>query len=183
MKTLRLFVTGVLRDDWPHKTFDNVVEPKEVIASLDYDEIIICGGEPFVFKRNLERLLQAIFTMNEVTGIKRKVFVETSLCDFWKIDDLIKLCDGIICMPKTKADMAYFKQCNNELLKRTNFGKFTNKTMQLNILPSVRDFFPENLRVWQVTYLESDEVEHVGCDYMRIAEPWKEETGWYDLTR
>ena len=129
MKTLRLFVTGVLRDDWPQKTFDNVVEPKEVIASLDYDEIIICGGEPFVFKRNLERLLQAIFTMNEVTGIKRKVFVETYLCDFWKIDDLIKLCDGIICMPKTKADMAYFKQCNNELLKRTNFGKFTNKTM------------------------------------------------------
>lgn len=55
--------------------------------------------------------------------------------------------------------------------------------MQLNILPSVRDFFPENLRVWQVTYLESDEVEHVGCDYMRIEEPWKEETDWYNLTR
>jgi hypothetical protein len=184
MSSLRLFVTRIIKDEWPNKVVGNDTVPDGIVTSFDYEEIIICGGEPFAFKRNLERLLQALFMLRKSTGIERKVLVETSKCDFWAIDDVIKLCDGIICTPKTKENMVWFKQLNNELLKRQNIGKFAGKTMKLNILPSTRDFFPENLRVWEVQYLPADNIETaVAGDFCRIAELWESDQGWYDLTR
>lgn len=183
-KVLKLFVTEYINDDRPTKKKGDCVVPQNIVTTFDYDEIIICGGEPFVFLHNLERLLQALFMIGKTTGVSRKVLVETSLCDFWKIDDTIKYCDGVICTPKTKNDMAFFKQLNNELLKRNYVRCYEEKDLRLNILPQVRDFFHENLKVWQVTELIENTVPMpVNCDYRRITELWEKDLAWYDLTR
>lgn len=184
MKVLRLFVTDCIKKDFPNNIKGVFDVPNEVVPSFDYEEIVICGGEPLVFKKNLIRLLQSFFTMGEMTGIKRKVLVETSLCDFWIIDDILKYCDGIICTPKTKDDMAYFKQLNNELLKGNYYRHYEKKDLRLNILPCVKHFFPENLKVWQIQEFPSDEIVSVTSgDYFRIANLWEDDNDWYSLTR
>ena len=183
-RILRLLVTEILTDDWPvKKRGDFGAKDIPVIESFDYDKVVICGGEPLLFKRNIERLAQTIAVIGDATGKRARVYIETSCCNYLKIDAIRKYINGIVLMPKTKSDMQYFKQLNNEILKNCYF--YEKKELRLLVIPSVSYFLPENLRMWQVTEFEDDNipVSSEGCDYRRLNRLWENDEGWYDFER
>lgn len=183
-KILRLFVTDCLTDDWPVKKRGNYdIENIPVVEHFDYDTIIICGGEPLLFDRNVERLVRIIAFIGDMTGRKRKVFLETSCCNFTRIDNVIKYLEGFVLTPRTKDDMAYFKQLNNNLLSW--HIKYEKKQMRLNVMPRVSYFLPENLRMWDVTELETDDYtpNYEGVEFRRVARLWESNEVWYDFEK
>lgn len=93
----------------------------------------------------------------------------------------INLVDGIVLTPHTKDDISYFKQLNNEMLKHwwqfTDYGRHTDLSMRLNVLPEIKDFLPENLNRWKVKeiqWLENCPVPE-GEDLRRVSNLWLED--------
>ncbi len=151
-KTLRLVVCASINK---RTEFDKL----PVITSLDYDEIIISGDDAVEFPRNAERTAKAMLLVIGLMGLKSKVLFSTRCCELFRLENIMKACDGIIITPRDKNDMAYFKQLNNELLRHhyhfTNYGE-KKPIFRLNILPCVRDFLPENLKYWKVRYIDDE---------------------------
>lgn len=182
-KILRLFVTQYITDEYPiGKKCDIDITRIPVIETFEgFDEIVICGGEPLLYHRNIERLCQSLWMLSDITEHPVKIIVETSKPDYYLFDSLRKWVDGFILTPRTKTDMVYFKKLNNELLHNRYF--FKDISLKLNILPSVRDFYPENLNMWKIEEFNNDGIAHFSDDFRRLRVLWDSDFSWYNARR
>ena len=181
-KKLRLLVTEKCPNKCPLCCNRNIkMNDVPIVDRWDYDEIMITGGEPLLFHYRLLYILRSIQNITTVMGYAPKIYVYTSKCDVSSILSFIKLVDGIVLTPHTKDDISYFKQLNNEMLKNwwkfNDFGRNTDLSMRLNVLPEIKDFLPENLKRWKVKeiqWLENCPVPE-GEDLRRVSNLWLED--------
>lgn len=149
-----------------------------VVDRWDYDEIMITGGEPMLYPKNMRRLLEAIREIVWQMGRETKIYLYTSRTEWYYADEFIRkgLIDGIVVAPHSRDDLMYFRKLNNELLKY-RYGKYHECSLRLKVFPEVRDVLPDNLNRWQVDYAEWIENCPLpdGEDFRRVAELWTDD--------
>ncbi len=176
-RKLRLLVTSKCPNKCPlccNKQF--TVNDIPVVDRWDYDEIMITGGEPFLYPDNLERFCKSIREIAGASGKKPKIYLYTSRCKWNDFERAVRYyADGIVVAPHSSDDIKYFRETNNNLLKRLRYGyDLFDCSLRLKVFPEVRDSLPENLKCWKVDYAEWIENCPLpeGEDFRRIAELW-----------
>ena len=171
MKRLRLFVTGMFPRDYKDVGYwsEKEIMKLPVVNSLDYDEIILCGGEPTYFRGQTRNLAESLRNVLDAMGKKdTKLYLQTHSCDYSDSDDIMRHCNGIIVMPLNADSMRYFRQLNKHFLDTQYRGK---KDLQLNIKPELQGFLPENMKLWRIVFQESSDSE-IETDLCRIDKPF-----------
>lgn len=178
-KKLRLLVTANCPNRCPmccNKQFKFDEIP--VVDRLDYDEIMITGGEPMLYPENLERLCKSIREVTAQMGRKPKIYLYTARCSWRNFERAINhYVDGVVFAPHSKDDIAFFREINNNLLKKVRYGYEIEQSLRLKVFPEVRDALPENLKCWQVQ--ASEWIENCplpeGEDFRRVSRLWTED--------
>ena len=150
MKKLRLLFTetcnrkcpGCCNKDWE-------LDKLEKVSHFDYDEILITGGEPLLFPKQLVGYVNAIRTVS-----KAKIYVYTALTvlnrTFKPLYDVIKSVDGITLTLHDQKDVDNLSHVlysiNND--KKT-YEAFKGKSLRLNIFKGI-DTGMMNLTGWEV---------------------------------
>lgn len=178
-KKLRLLVTENCPNHCPlccnkQFNFDNI----PVVDRLNYDEIMITGGEPLLYPNRLERLCKSIRDVMELGGRTPKIYIYTARAKWSHIERAIRYyADGIVVAPHSKDDIAFFRETNNCLLKHYRYGNIFDCSLRLKVFPEVKDALPENLKCWQVQ--ESEWIENCplpeGEDFRRVLKLWTED--------
>ncbi len=177
-KKLRLLVTADCRNACMmccNRQFN--VDKIPVVERLDYDEIMITGGEPLLYPNRLERFCKGILDVTEQMGLRPKIYLYTSRPEWLSFDRAVRYyADGIVVAPHSANDIKYFKQTNNNLLKY-RYGKYLECSLRLKVFPEVKDALPENLKVWKVE--DAEWIENcplpAGEDFRRVAKLWHED--------
>lgn len=175
-KKLRLLVTTKCLNQCPmccNNLFDFDNFP--VVDRWNYDEIMITGGEPMLFRDNIKNLVKFIRETVILQGTNPKIFVYTSE---FKNDsvDILPIIDGIVFTPHKKLDVEYFIDSNSWLLKNKYSSFVKEKSLRLKIFPEMMEFFPDNidLSLWEVRYpkwIKNCPVPD-GEDFRKISKLW-----------
>ena len=170
MKRLYLLVTGQYPREYEKDGYwsEEEVMKLPVVNSLDYDEIVLCGGEPTMVRGETRNLADSIKTvLNAMGKTNVKLYLHTHSCDYTDSDDIMRHCDGMIVKPLNADSMRYFRQLNKHFLDTQYRGK---KDLRLSVKPELRGFLPENLKLWSMVDEESEkDIEKFS---FRIAEPF-----------
>ena len=156
MKRLYLFVTGQFPKDYKKDIYwsEEEVRKLPVWNSLDYDEIILCGGEPTMFHSDTRDLAKGLRNvLHSMCKTNVKLFLHTHSCNYADSDEIMRHCDGMIVKPLNADSMRYFRQLNKHFLDTQYRGK---KDLRLDVKPELRGFLPENMKLWQIVGEESD---------------------------
>jgi hypothetical protein len=99
---------------------------------IDYDEIILTGGEPFLHPQRLLRIIN--YYKENGTNPNQKIFVYTAMIDFNEyvlFNEIIALVDGI--------HYTIHEGCNLEdfYLFQSLIDKYPEKSFRLYMLPSI----------------------------------------------
>lgn len=178
-KKLRLLVTSNCMNNCPlccNRQFD--INEIPIVDRWDYEEIMITGGEPFLYPNRLEDFCKSIRELTSQMGCTPpKIYIYTSRCKWYDIERAIKYyADGLVVAPHSKDDIVYFKETNNKLLKY-RYGKFLQCSLRLKIFDEVKNALPENLRVWDVSHakwIENCPIPE-GEDFRRVSELWNKD--------
>lgn len=146
-KKLRLLVTAECPNKCPmccNNRFD--LKQLPVVESLaGYEEIMITGGEPLLFPKDIQTL--CIFLKNRSNA---KIYIYTANFDIEAFDITSVMVDGYVYTPHSKKDVDEFLKLNDYLLE--GHGPISPLSLRLNIFPEVETFIPKNtdLYFWKV---------------------------------
>lgn len=168
MKRLFLHVTGYYPRSYQNCGYwsDEEVWKLPVVNSLDYDQIILCGGEPITCRYETRDLAKSLRNVLNAMGKKdTKIYLQTHSCDFNESDEIVRYCDGMILIPLDIDQMRYFRQLNKHFLDTQYRGK---KDLVLNIKPELTGFLPENMKLWRVVFQDSYDIETDRCRIYKL---------------
>lgn len=153
MKSARLIVTYKCKHDCSgccNKQLNKseIPEINSIEELKDYDEIIITGGEPFLFPDKLKELISEI----KKNGNQKIIIYTTpeyTIEDFYEV---LKLIDGITITIHNEEDLTkYKKQCSD----LRYVGNFENKTLRLNVFNPIRDMILNVVELFfEVKYID-----------------------------
>ena len=148
-KKLRLLVTAECHNNCPlccNKQFD-VLKISVVEDFSQYEEIIITGGEPMLFRHNVYLLLQEL----QVRTKKNCKFYLYTAKDKWLYSMLLEFLDGVTYTPHTTSDIIDFIHTNENLLK---YPRLNSKhiSLRLNLFKEVKNKLPKDidLSLWTI---------------------------------
>lgn len=151
------------------------------VRDLDYDEVMITGGEPLLFPRKVEELARSIKTLNPILYPDEsvpKVYVYTSVASFIHLRGILSVVDGIVLTPHSKEDVQEFLNLNKVLRLYLKARYDLNLSLRLNLFKNIKDMLPEDidLSLWQVKDMEwiKDCPVPKGEDFRRLPELWHE---------
>lgn len=177
-KKLRLLVTTKCPNKCPmccNNSWDFSSLP--VVDRLNYEEIMITGGEPLLYVNKLCTLVDSIRTVTSTMGIEPKLYVYTSVCDWMKLSEVIDHVDGVVLTPHNRESVEAFKE-SNELINAYTIlvnNPFNNKSLRLNLFPDIEKYIKdEDLSRWQVKEMKwiKDCPVPQGKDFRRIKKFW-----------
>lgn len=180
-RKLRLLVTAKCPNKCPmccNNQFN--LNKLPVVDRWNYDEVMITGGEPMLYERELLNLVRSIRDISEIEcGSRPKVYVYTSLCcsrllDLMAPEYSSSRVDGIVLTPHKSEDIEKFLFTNELLLTNPKLSK--DISLRLNLFSDMKSLLPEDtdLSTWQVKDMEwkKDCPVPEGEDFRRIAELW-----------
>ena len=151
MKKLRLLMTSVCLKSCEgccNKDYNLSKLPK--VSHLNYDEILLTGGEPMLYPDAVISVAKLIRAVNPNT----KIYLYTSKFDVieWKFMEALNVLHGITCTLHTQEDAVHFA---NILHYIQQLGYAKHKSLQLHIfkgvdIDSVVQFNRTWLRDWKV---------------------------------
>ena len=147
-KKLRLLVTGKCPHKCPmccNNQFNLLNVP--VVDRLDYNEVMITGGEPLLFPTRVTQLANG---MRHLCGATTKFYVYTSVAKVPIFLHVLNDVDGIVLTPHTESDVMSFVRLNNELLAHPELTY--NKSLRLCLFPDVKEQIPAfvDFSMWKV---------------------------------
>lgn len=154
-KKLRLVVTAKCHNKCPmccNNRFDLSALP--VVDRWNYDEIMITGGEPLLFAREISGLIRSIRALHWASGWNSKIFVYTAIAYASRAYEIIHISDGIVATPHNEADLMRFCGLNTILLRQRPLME--GKSLRLNIFPEVKKMLPQDidLSLWKIKEMQ-----------------------------
>lgn len=148
-KKLRLLITAECPNKCPlccNNRFD--LEKIPVVDSFDgYEEIMITGGEPLLFPKEVGFLAMYIKLRT-----KAKVYIYTANFNIKTFSLLSLVVDGFVYTPHSQKDVDDFIRLNDFVLS-TPVSE--HRSLRLNIFPEVEKFFHDvDLHCWKVKKME-----------------------------
>ena len=152
-KKLRLLVTKQCQHKCPmccNNQFDLMKVP--VVDRIDYDEIMITGGEPLLYPLSVRELIQGLRVLRH--GTQTKFYVYTSIAHPATFPMVLDEADGIVLTPHNKGTIDLFCLLNAKLLRATE--KTKGKSLRLCLFPDIKAMLPQgiDLSLWQVKDIE-----------------------------
>lgn len=176
-RKLRLLVTTECPNKCPmccNNSWD--FDKLPVVKHLDYDEIMITGGEPLLFISKMYALINAIKNIHPVLYPGKeipKIYIYTSRCSMYVLLSVWNA-DGFVLTPHNKQDVGFFIKFNDFLLSSSQ--KVNGKSLRLNLFKDIREMLPEDidLSLWKVKDIEwiKDCPVPQGEDFRRLPELW-----------
>lgn len=147
-----------------------------VVDRWNYDEIMITGGEPLLFVKEVADIAQSIRFLESLQGIQSsKIYVYTASCGSNYIN-ILPYVDGIVLTPHNKIDVEHFIWSNEWLINHRDMDCIKDKSLRLNLFPDIKALLPKDidLSLWQVKDMEWIENCPIpeGEDFRRIANLW-----------
>lgn len=128
---------------------DNVpaISKNELINTLSrYDELIITGGEPLLFKTKLAEF---------VMGIPCDIYIYTALIDHVFFTYISSYVDGITISIHEINDVDEFNLFHKRLTVKGYYFNFASKTNRLNIFPGMKELIdPSAFEYWKIKEIE-----------------------------
>lgn len=152
-KKLRLLVTAQCPHKCPmccNKQFDLMKVP--VVDRIDYDEIMITGGEPLLYPRSVCDLIKGLRVLRH--GTQTKFYVYTSVAHPVIFQTVLDEADGIVLTPHNEGTIDLFCRLNANLLREPE--KTAGKSLRLCLFPDIKQMLPQgmDLSLWQVKDIE-----------------------------
>lgn len=152
-KKLRLLVTAQCPHKCPmccNKQFDLTKVP--VVDRIDYDEIMITGGEPLLYPRSVCELIKGLRILRN--GTHTKFYVYTSIAHPIIFPTVLDEADGIVLTPHNEGSVDLFCRLNANLLRAPE--KTAGKSLRLCLFPDIKQMLPRgiDLSLWQVKDIE-----------------------------
>ena len=151
-KKLRLLVTSKCPHKCPmccNNQFNLLDLP--VVDRLDYNEVMITGGEPLLFPT---RVTQLVNGMRHLCGATTKFYVYTSIPKALIFLHVLEAVDGIVLTPHDKNAVMSFIELNGYLLAKPELTY--NKSLRLNLFADIREQLPASIDLshWNVKDME-----------------------------
>lgn len=137
---LRLVVTSKCHNRCPmccNNRFD--LNELPTIDRLNYDEIMITGGEPMLYVDDVINLVISIRGVAACLEVSPKIYFYTAVPDATATLDALDYMDGAVVTPHTAKDVAEFIKLNKAL--PVNHCK----SLRLNLFPEVKKLFPADI--------------------------------------
>lgn len=152
-KKLRLLVTSQCPHKCPmccNKQFDLMKVP--VLDRIDYDEIMITGGEPLLYPRSVCDLIKGLRVLRH--GTQTKFYVYTSVAHPVIFQTVLDEADGIVLTPHNEGTIDLFCRLNASLLRAPE--KTAGKSLRINLFHDIKEMLPQgiDLSLWQVKDME-----------------------------
>lgn len=132
MKKLRLLFTELCNRNCKgccNKDWDLYLLPK--VTHWNYDEILITGGEPFLFGERLIFFLKALRIATNA-----KIYIYTAKVDEAHIvAEALKYCDGITLTLHKESDSFHYDVLRSYFLQRN--VELSNKSLRLNVFKGI----------------------------------------------
>lgn len=154
-KKLRLVITAKCHNKCPlccNNRFDLTQLP--VVEHWDYDQIMITGGEPMLFPRQVLDIVKSIRSLDLLTGRTRKIYAYTARFSIGELDLLLFHLDGIVATPHTPSDLAHFIAFNRRLF--ATLPPDHHKSLRLNLFPEIEKLLTPDidLSLWQIKKMQ-----------------------------
>jgi hypothetical protein len=160
--TLRLIVTYICNRSCIgccNKSYPGYLTPEA--KGFDYSTILITGGEPMLFPKQLFELTDVIRSMSDATLILYSAHSESILKH---LNEVSMAFDGITLTLHSESDVRPYMSLNSELKKRD----FLNISLRLNIFEEANvDYNFVDTEIWKVKNNE---------ELMRLKHPWRKKT-------
>lgn len=167
-KKLRLLVTAQCPHNCPmccNKQFDLMKLP--VVNRLDYDEVMITGGEPLIYPFGVRELVKG---MRLLCPTSTKFYLYTSVADPYRFLNVLDMVDGVVLTPHNQQDVVALWTLNKFLLSRPVLTQ--NKSLRLCLFSDIREMLPPemDLSLWKIKNIEWKEDCPVpaGEDFCRL---------------
>jgi len=156
LKKLRLLITekcnrnceGCCNKDWDLNKLETISTHGEMVKFINYDEIILTGGEPMLFPDRVQEIAHTVRMLNH----NIKVFMYTAKPNKKVIELLLSnFLDGITVTLHEQADVEAFKEFASSLKLYLIMNRTNVKTLRLNIFAGI-DISGLNLINWKVKY-------------------------------
>ena len=139
-RKLRLVVTAKCHNRCPmccNNRFDLNELPK--LERLNYEEIMITGGEPMLYSADVINLVISIRGVASCIGSNPKIYLYTAVPDAKAVMDTLEYLDGAVVTPHTAKDVEEFIKLNEAL--PADHGK----SLRFNLFPEVAELLPADL--------------------------------------
>lgn len=123
-----------------------------VVDRIDYDEIMITGGEPLLYPLLVRELIQGLRVLRH--GTQTKFYVYTSVAHPAIFPTVLDEADGIVLTPHNEGSIDLFCRLNANLLRAPE--KTNGKSLRLCLFPDIKAMLPQgiDLSLWQVKDIE-----------------------------
>jgi hypothetical protein len=174
--TLRLIVTYICNRSCPgccNKNYPGYLTPE--VKGFDYGTILITGGEPMLFPKQLFELTDVIRSMSDATLILYSAHSESILKH---LDEVTMAFDGITLTLHEESDVRPYMRLNSELKQRD----FLNMSLRLNIFKEANvDYNFTDTEIWKVkkgmVWLPPEECPVPDDEeLLRLKHPWRKKT-------
>lgn len=157
MKSARLIVTYKCNHDCSgccNKQLNKseIPEINSIEELKDYDEILITGGEPFLFPEKLKELIKEI----KKNGNQKIIIYTTPEYTIEDFNEISKLVDGITITIHNEDDLNKFQHRLVYFDNITNIVFLKDKSLRLNVFNPIKSiiFFCLEIFYWKVKYID-----------------------------